>query len=258
MSATAIEDLIQFAMDRGISIPSVGEINREASSNVLNYFDYSVEQIKENFDNLLEQTEKEAYGIYQKHEKEFGRKVIEKFIEHLIKNGEIGSFKNIGTVIGEYFNVFDKFFLSLTQSRRVRAGKTFESIHNSLFKKLNYPFAEQIVINGKPDFVMPSEEHYERNPMDCIIFTAKRTLRERWRQITTEGARGLGFYLATIDTKVSSNQLQEMLRHRIYLVCPESVKNQHYSDSINVLSFRQFFKDHLDPKLETWKRNKVI
>ena len=131
-------------------------------------------------------------------------------------------------------------------------------IHNSLFKILSYPFDEQVVINGKPDFLMPSAEHYRKNPMDCIIFTAKRTLRERWRQIVTEGTRGLGFYLATIDPKVTGSQLKEMLDHRIYIVCPESIREKHYADKVNVLSFSKFFKDHLDPKMESWKRNGII
>jgi hypothetical protein len=135
---------------------------------------------------------------------------------------------------------------------------SFESIHNALFKSLSYPFDEQIVINGKPDFLMPSAAHYRVNPMDCVIFTSKRTLRERWRQIVTEGTRGLGFYLATIDDAVTSVQLQEMLRHRIYIVCPERLKNKQYLEAVNVISFRQFFEDHLDPTMTRWRKNGVI
>ncbi|PJA40973.1 hypothetical protein CO178_01230 [candidate division WWE3 bacterium CG_4_9_14_3_um_filter_34_6] len=107
-------------------------------------------------------------------------------------------------------------------------------------------------------FLMPSEAHYKINPMDCIIFTAKRTIRERWRQIVTEGTRGLGFYLATIDDKVSRNQLEEMLNHRIYLVCPEEIRNLHYKNIPNILSFKEFFKDHLDPAMKRWKRKGII
>lgn len=160
--------------------------------------------------------------------------------------------------MGEYFKLFDTFFLSLAQSRKSRAGRSFEAIHNALFKELSYPFDEQKVINGKPDFIMPSYGHFLENPIDCIIFTAKRTLRERWRQIVTEGTRGLGFYLATIDEGISSNQLTEAHNNRIYIVCPSRIKNQFYKDKVNVLSFTQFFKDHLDPAMERWKRNNVI
>jgi hypothetical protein len=105
---------------------------------------------------------------------------------------------------------------------------------------------------------MPSYEHYLRNPIDCIIFTAKRTLRERWRQIVTEGTRGYGFFLATIDEKVSSTQLAEMHHNKIYLVCPENIKIAKYNNILNVLSYKQFFMDYLDPSMERWRRNGII
>lgn len=125
---------------------------------------------------------------------------------------------------------------------------------------LDYPFDEQVVINGKPDFLLPSEKHYRVHAPDCIIFTAKRTLRERWRQIVTEGIRGLAFYLATIDEKVTENALDEMKANRIYLVVPMQLKKsiEHYSEAPNVLTFETFFKQHLDPAMQRWKENRVI
>ena len=96
--------------------------------------------------------------------------------------------------------------------------------------------------------------------MDCIIFTAKRTLRERWRQIVIEGTRGLGFYLATIVEKVSTIQLDEMKNHRIYLVMPESIKsnNTKYNAQANVITFEEFFQYHLDPAVKRWRARKII
>jgi hypothetical protein len=94
--------------------------------------------------------------------------------------------------------------------------------------------------------------------MDCIIFTVKRTLRERWRQIVTEGTRGYLFFLATIDEKISSKQLQEIQSHRIYVVVPERIKNETYSAHSNVISFETFFEQHVDPAMRRWQKNKVI
>ncbi|MDO8302248.1 MAG: type II restriction endonuclease [Sedimentisphaerales bacterium] len=91
--------------------------------------------------------------------------------------------------------------------------------------------------------------------MDCIIFTAKRTIRERWRQIVTEGTRGLGFFLATIDTSISDKQLAEMKAHRIYLVVPRDIRmSGKYQEAENVLDFETFFLDHLDPAMARWRR----
>ena len=258
MPNTTLNNLKEFAQSKGIALAPQKEIAEEASTTVAGKYNYNPEQIKENFDQLLQETEKEAYRIYLEREKLYGAKVIKAFFNQLRETGEITDINQAGDVLGGYFNLLDKFFLSMAQSRKARAGKSFEDIHNSLFKQLSYCFDEQKVINGKPDFLMPSLEHYQRNSMDCIIFTSKRTLRERWRQIVTEGTRGLGFFLATIDEAVSQNQLNEMKNNRIYLVCPKDVKERRYPSAINVLSFTQFFKDNLDPAMERWKRNGVI
>ena len=251
-------DLRAFADSSHIFIRHQKLITAEAVKNIVTSLNLTTDQIKDNFDSIFSDIEKEAYRLYLKYEEIYGREVFSALIEYLYQTKRVKNVSEFKETLGEYFYSFDRFFLSLSQSRRARSGKTFESITNSLFKALNYPFDEQIVINGKPDFLMPSEKHYRKDPPDCIIFTTKRTLRERWRQIVTEGTRGLGFYLATIDEKISSIQLEEMLNHRIYVVCPQSLKDKCYNDAVNVLSFRQFFKDRLDPAIKRWKDNGVM
>ena len=107
---------------------------------------------------------------------------------------------------------------------------------------------------------MPSEAHYRKLATDCIIFTAKRTIRERWRQIATEGTRGKALYLATLDDKVSSKQAEEMLQNRIYLVVPRELKRgvAAYQPAPNVISFEDFFTDHLNPAMDRWRRAGVV
>ncbi|HVB24620.1 MAG TPA: type II restriction endonuclease [Ktedonobacteraceae bacterium] len=253
-----ITNLKQFALSKNIRLKEQKEIAQIASDNMAKRFSYNREQIKKNFDSLISETGIETYRVYLEFEKKYGQEVFKAFAQNLIETKELSDNTRLGEILGGYFVVFDKFFLSLAQARRTRAGKSFEAIHNALFKELEYPFDEQRVINGKPDFIMPSFEHFKQNPIDCIIFTAKRTLRERWRQIVTEGTRGLGFYLATIDEKLTAPQLDEMHRNRIYIVCPQSIKEANYRDKVNVLSFTQFFKDYLDPAMERWRRNHVI
>ena len=160
--------------------------------------------------------------------------------------------------VGDHAHVLDRFFMSLSQSRKSRAGKAFETIIQTLFTKLSYPYTPQAVINGKPDFIIPNVEHFHRNAMDCIIFTAKRTLRERWRQIVTEGTRGFLFFLATIDGGLTDNQLQEMQSNRIYVVVPQEMKTEFYTKANNVISFEMFFSQHLDPAMIRWKKNSII
>jgi len=213
--------------------------------------------IKDNFSEMVVQTSEQAYETYQKKEKSAWKHAIKEYVEN-----ELDEYDKESTIsfLQENFDTFDDFFLSLTQSRKSRAGSGFEDIIKILFKKLKYPFSEQCVIDGKPDFILPSKEYYDRNPPDCIIFTAKRTVRERWRQIVTEGTRGRGFFLATLDDKISSKQLKDMLANRIYLVVPKDVKNtnEEYTKAVNVIIFEEFFTDHLDPAMERWKKARVI
>jgi hypothetical protein len=100
---------------------------------------------------------------------------------------------------------------------------------------------------------MPGKQLFAVNPTECIILTAKRTLRERWRQITTEG-KHFRLFLATIDERVSQNQLGEMLKQQVYLVIPSGTIEActRYREARNVISFQEFFRDFLDPAVKRW------
>lgn len=216
------------------------------------------EQVKTTFSQLVEETLSEAYSIYLESEDKSWQKAIAAYINQKTHSSD-GRVELI-LLLQKNFKDFDNFFLSVFQSRKPRAGGAFETIIRILFRRLDYPFEEQQIINGKPDFLLPNRKHYDENAMDCIIFTAKRTLRERWRQIVTEGTRGRAFYLATIDDEITPNQLEEMKKNRIYIVVPASLKKEieHYKSALNVLTFEDFFEDHLDPALRRWKKAGII
>ena len=154
------------------------------------------------------------------------------------------------------FEQLNKFFLSLGQSRKSRAGKAFEIILEELLgRHLGYPMDGQVDVDGaRPDFVMPSGEYFDQNPIDCMLLTAKRTLRERWRQVVTEANKTYSYFLATLDPKVSSNQLKQASTHKIYLVTTESniQELEHYQAAGNVMSFETFISAHLDPAMMRW------
>lgn len=202
--------------------------------------------IKNNFSALIDQMQAEIYNQYLKAQNRAGQAAIDSRI------------KTQGTVP---FEELDKFFMSIFQSRKSRAGKAFEYIIKELFTNLSYPFAEQVDVDGaKPDFLMPSEEYYRTRPLDSIIFTAKRTLRERWRQVVTEANKGYGFFLGTIDEKVTKSQIDQAATHKIYLVVPESIKmkNPVYKEAYSVLTFEQFFNDFLDPAVKRWRQSGAL
>lgn len=205
----------------------------------------TVEDIKKNFSEFVSETEKTIYALYKKYEETAGDSVLAVFLK-------ASSGKPI-------YRTLDAFFLSIAQSRKARAGKAFEGIIRGLFKQCDYPFDENKVINGKPDFIMPSEDHFHAHAADCIIFTAKRTIRERWRQIVTEGTQGAAFFLASLDDKVTTEQIGEMRKKKIYLVVPAATKaSTVYKHEPNVISFEDFFADHLEPAVARWKKHKII
>ena len=141
-----LTDLKNFALTKGVKLKEQKEIAKIASDNIARRFGYNQAQIKEHFDSLIWETEKEAYKVYLGFEKTYGQEVFTAFGDHLIDTGELTELARIGKILGSYLTVFDRFFLSMAQSRRTRAGNSFESLQNALFKELAYPFDEQKVI----------------------------------------------------------------------------------------------------------------
>jgi len=222
------------------AVPDNSALCKRAAKLVLG--DKNPEFIKKHFSSLLDQMQEEIYRQYLSSQEESAQAVIDKVI------------KSDGTI---KFVELDKLFMSIFQSRKSRAGKAFEYVIKELFVRLSYPFSDQVVIDGaKPDFVIPSEEHFRARPLDSIIFTAKRTLRERWRQVVTEANKGYGYFLATLDEGITKNQIDQAAEHKIFIVVPKSLKEKHniYQDSYSVLSFEEFFERHLDPAMARWKR----
>ena len=218
-------------------VPDNAVLCSEAVSEVLDPL--TEEEIKSSFSALFDQLGDLIYKNYLHYEEVSGQKITDELI------------KKTGTVS---FQDMKSLHMSISQSRKSRAGRAFEFMISEMFKRLNYPFAEQELVGGAtPDFLMPSLEYFEKNPLSCIIFTAKRTLRERWRQIVTEANEGYAFFLATIDDKISQNQLNEAMKHKIYIVVPLSLieRFEEYQKAPNVISFEDFFEDYLDPRRKT-------
>lgn len=208
--------------------------------------------IKANFSHLVERAQVEAYEKYLESEKNVAGGALRDVLGDLA--GEEAGREEVLELFESQLHTLDRFFLSLTQGRRPRAGAAFEYVVRRLLDVLGYPYISSPEIGGRPDLVMPSEEYYRKNPLGCIIFTIKRSLRERWRQIVTEGANALGFYLATIDKKVGERDLQDMMASKIYLVVPERLLDEveQYGEMGNVISYEAFFRHHLDPAMRRW------
>lgn len=239
------------------NIPSAGKLGEMALLEVLGPNVGDKTFIKENFSQLVSMTQIAAYARYKEFEANASGNAIRKFFLPLLPTK--ASAGDVFDLIKDRFPILDRYFLSLTQSRRQRAGGTFEAIVSTLFKELDYPYTPQPEVDGsRPDYVLPSIEWYRKYSGDCIIFTCKRTLRERWRQVITEGMTGQSFFLATIDEGLSAPELLRMKDRRVIVVVPSELKTAKYPDALNVISFEEFFLHHLDPAIVRWKAKGAI
>jgi len=237
-------------------MPSSTAVSETALNAVLETFGGDVEAMKRGASRIICDSEELGYQIYLEAEHPASVTALTETFGSLLASDATG---NDGIrLVADNARALNQFYLSMSQSRKVRAGGAFESYFETLFRNLGYPFERENLVNGTPDFVFPSARHFNYLPTDCIVFTCKRTLRERWRQITTEGSRGFVLYLGTMDKDVKANDLDQMNQQKVLLVVPHDIRVSCYPTRPNVLSVEQFLVDYLDPGVERWLRNKVI
>lgn len=148
------------------------------------------------------------------------------------------------------FAELDSIFLSAAQTRKSRAGLSFEHHVERLFRDGRVRYQAQAVFGGRrPDFILPDVKELNLKG-DAVIVSLKTTLRERWKQLALEKPLG-ALFLATVDDRVSSEAIDEMTRNAISLVVPESLKKAKepaYEDHSNIITFREFFREEVKAK----------
>lgn len=167
----------------------------------------------------------------------------------------LDKYADLASSVVKGFSDLDRIFLSASQQRKTRAGRSFEFHLSTLLKAGKVRFEEQAILGGRrPDFVLPDKRSMqakdERTYNEAAILSAKTTLRERWKQITHERFN-CAIFLATVDDRVSSQTLNEMQAADIALVVPESLKTSKeaaYNNHSNVISFSDFFCHELKQK----------
>lgn len=237
-------------------IPSARSIAKAALESTLSSYADPEGGLKSEPSEIISLSEKEAYRLYLDEEKRASGLALANAIRAEAESGDGDD--AFSQFIENRFAVIDRLCLSLAQSRKSRAGSTFEELVSSILDRLGYPYSGQAVIKGgKPDYILPSIDHYGAYPSDCIVLTCKRTLRERWRQIVTEGVTGT-FFLATLDEGINSAQATEMNDRRVTMVVPAHIKSNKYQDFRNVISFEYFFQHHMEPAMARWRESGVV
>lgn len=158
--------------------------------------------------------------------------------------------------------------LSNTQSRRSRAGKTFEGIIYFLYDYFQYPFESQASIGKKSfsdlglgkvvDSILPNISAFNQRRDKTVVGTMKTTLRERWQEVVEEVSRSNlpNIFLLTVDDNIALSKAEQMAKHNIILVVKNDIKNtEKMKDKRSIIDFETYFLDELPKILEFWKKS---
>lgn len=171
-----------------------------------------------------------------------------------------------GEYAGRVFPYVYRLSLSNTQSRRSRAGKSFEAIIYKIYEELGYSYDSQskvgrklfdsVGLGKKVDSILPSIEAFQKRRNKTIIGTMKTSLRERWQEVAEEIQRTNIpiIHLLTVDDYISKSKAQEMANHNIVIVAYQGVaQSQELKGMKNIISFEEYLFDEIPNILNYWK-----
>lgn len=175
--------------------------------------------------------------------------------------------KLCGEYAGRVFLYIYQIALSNTNSRRSRAGKTFESIIYKVYDVLQYNFDSQgkvgrkvftdLGLGKKVDSILPSIDCYQKRRNKTIIGTMKTSLRERWQEVAEEIERTKipEIHLLTVDESISKNKAQEMANHNIIVAAYDWVSDSGaLIEMKNIISFEDYLFEEIPSILKFWSK----
>ncbi|MGI9101440.1 MAG: type II restriction endonuclease [Terriglobales bacterium] len=232
-------------------LPSASAIAEGALQRCLLGREQDADWMKDRFSTLVESVQASAQEEYRRAQQRAGRAAFASVLLPLV--GEQACPADFVALLGDNFHALDRFFAGLTQGRRSHTGKAFELLVCQ-FISLHYSYTSQAVIHGQPDWVFPSVNHLRDQPADTIVFSAKKTIKDRWRQMVTDATQPLGLFLGTLDEDLPSAELEAMHSSRVYAVVTTRAKlgRREYASARNVLTFEEFFRERLDTAVDRW------
>jgi hypothetical protein len=157
-------------------------------------------------------------------------------------------------LFSSHYPYLREIFLSISQSRKQRGGKDFELQFGKLIELMDVPY-QKIKRAYRVDFMIPSDAAFRKNPTAAAIVSAKRTLRERWREVVEElhKMRSPNIFLATADYDVGKGHVQEICgTYRIHLIVWDEVKEK-YPEEPLVLGYTEWANSRIPLLKQFWK-----
>ena len=172
-------------------------------------------------------------------------KLFKSFEEYLLKPKlKEWSEKDQNYNVDEFINLAN----SVLNRRKSRAGHSLENHLNKIFQDSEINFNHQAVTenNNKPDFLFPGKEQYDdaNYPAEKLsMLAAKRTLKDRWRQITKEAERIKFKHLITLEIITSKNKMEQIYKNNICLVQPKSLqRSSNVETKLEIITLSDFIE----------------
>jgi hypothetical protein len=218
------------------TIPNSVRILNEAIE-FLRLKDKGHEEIANNFGKYVIELESTAHQIYMRYEKQAFEKLAEIWITSrrdwvldILKEDQVEGIKRI---LLEFIPLAINMEFRLSNKRKARGGKTFERIIERLLKLAKVRCEKPKKRDRKEyeelkniDMVSPDVKTALEKRDKAIFISAKRTLRERWKQVTYEHLKGARLYLVTINGDISEGTANAMGDAGIIVYVPDEVKER--------------------------------
>ncbi len=256
------------------------------ANNILTESWTNEEEMLNNLDSVIKSARDQIWQLYLIDEAKFHAEVLaylfmerdlpKSILESLVSRDVLCAIENqedftkelgrlMGLYAGRVMPYVYELALSTTQSRRSRAGKTFEHLVESLLEHFGVSYNNQSSVAStlfssaglgkKVDAIVPGIAQYISNRSKCAVVTMKTTLRERWQEVAEELSRTNvpHIYLLTADENVTINVIDTMKNYNIALVVYGSEKNTKFQENENVYSFTDFFTREMRFIMAYWE-----
>jgi len=232
------------------ALPSPGELAAQARAHYLMSTgepDLDPFRLEAPGDAIMKISRDIEYAIFRRYEL---RRRAAEIVKILVEEN-----RGITDAVVRRFQSLDAVFLSASQQRKTRAGRSFEFHIAAVLTDGKIRFEEQPITGGRrPDFVLPdlrTLKRGDRTEADALVVAAKTTLRDRWKGLSGEALR-CHIYLATVDDRVMTPVIDELARDGITLVVPESLKASKdcfYEEHPNAISFKELLVGRIGVKM---------
>lgn len=210
------------------TIPEVDAIFEEAIERLKNSGVLTQKRIKSNFSDSLAILEGIAHDIYLGYE----NRALEDLKERYIKaKGEDAPPKK---VMNNTFPLVKEFEFRAGQSRKARGGSTFEKavplLLQAMLIQCEKPTKnDDAKVFRQIDLILPSIDVAIERPEQAVFISAKRTLRERWKQVVDEKILGYIYLITHADKKdLTKTKYEDISKHKIILYVKDEIKNLDY------------------------------